>query len=76
MGLLISMTFHSVIPAQDSNLREEEARKEEQRGLSIPLGKLRLLTGGGQALLHKAKKGKLRNVLVGKEVVRSPTALV
>ena len=70
------MTFYSLTPAQDSNLKKE-AREEEERRLFVPQGKLRLLTVENRPfLLYKAKKGKTRNVLVGKEVVRSPVALV
>lgn len=70
MALFIHMAFHSVIPAQDSNLEGREA------GLFVPLWKLRLQAGGGLTLLYEAEKGESRNVLMGKEVVRSPTALL
>lgn len=52
------MTFYSVTPAQDSNL-EKEARKEEERRLFVPLGKLRLLTAENRPFYTRPRKEKL-----------------
>lgn len=52
------MTFYSLTPAQDSNLKKE-ARKEEERRLFVPLGKLRLLTAENRPFYTRSRKGKL-----------------
>lgn len=69
------MSFYSLTPAQDTNLKKE-ARKEEERRLFVPLGKLRLLTAENKPFYTRSRKGKLEMSWWGKEVVRSPVALV